>query len=67
MTGSDVYIGLSDLTLFPGDVIAAGSPEGTGMSLSVRDEQIFLNPDDEIVATIEGIGTLRHTVRAEEE
>ena len=37
------------------------------MSLSVRDEQIFLNLDDEIVATIGGIGTLRHTVRAEEE
>jgi 2-keto-4-pentenoate hydratase/2-oxohepta-3-ene-1,7-dioic acid hydratase in catechol pathway len=53
-------------TLFPGDVVAAGSPEGTGMSLSVRDEQIFLNPGDEIVATIEGIGTLNHTVREEQ-
>jgi 2-keto-4-pentenoate hydratase/2-oxohepta-3-ene-1,7-dioic acid hydratase in catechol pathway len=53
-------------TLFPADVVAAGSPEGTGMSLSVRDEQIFLNPGDEIVATIEGIGTLRHTVREEQ-
>jgi len=30
-------------------------------------EQIFLNPNDEIVATIEGIGTLRHTVRADPE
>lgn len=62
-----IEYGSEILTLFPGDVVAAGSPEGTGMSLSVRDEPIFLNPDDEIVATIEGIGTLRHTVRAEEE
>jgi 2-keto-4-pentenoate hydratase/2-oxohepta-3-ene-1,7-dioic acid hydratase in catechol pathway len=36
------------------------------MSLSVRDEPIFLNPGDQIVATIEGIGTLRHSVRAED-
>jgi len=60
-----IEYGSEILTLFPGDVIAAGSPEGTGMSLSVRDEQIFLNPGDEIVATIEGIGTLRHTLREE--
>lgn len=62
-----VEYGSEILTLFPGDVIAAGSPEGTGMSLSVRNEQVFLNPGDEIVATIEGIGTLRHTIRADEE
>jgi 2-keto-4-pentenoate hydratase/2-oxohepta-3-ene-1,7-dioic acid hydratase in catechol pathway len=61
-----IEYGSEILTLFPGDVIAAGSPEGTGMSLSVRDEPIFLNPGDEIVATIEGIGTLRHTVREED-
>jgi 2-keto-4-pentenoate hydratase/2-oxohepta-3-ene-1,7-dioic acid hydratase in catechol pathway len=61
-----VEYGSEILTLFPGDVVAAGSPEGTGMSLSVRDEPIFLNPGDQIVATIEGIGTLRHSVRAED-
>jgi 2-keto-4-pentenoate hydratase/2-oxohepta-3-ene-1,7-dioic acid hydratase in catechol pathway len=43
------------MTLFPGDVIAAGSPAGT--------EQIFLKAGDRIRATIEGIGTLNHTVK----
>ena len=52
-------------TLFPGDVIAAGSPAGTGMSRSVRPEQIFLKAGDKIVATIEGIGTLNHTVKTD--
>lgn len=60
-----VEYGSSILTLFPGDVIAAGSPAGTGMSRSVRPEQIFLKPGDKIVATIEGIGTLTHTVKSE--
>jgi 2-keto-4-pentenoate hydratase/2-oxohepta-3-ene-1,7-dioic acid hydratase in catechol pathway len=45
------------MTLFPGDVIAAGSP--------VRSEQIFLKPGDKIRATIDGIGTLNHTVKAD--
>lgn len=59
-----IEYGSSILTLFPGDVIAAGSPAGTGMSRSVRPEQIFLKPGDKITATIEGIGTLTHTVKA---
>lgn len=53
------------MTLFPGDVISAGSPAGTGMSRSVRPEQVFLKPGDKIVATIEGIGTLTHMARPE--
>jgi 2-keto-4-pentenoate hydratase/2-oxohepta-3-ene-1,7-dioic acid hydratase in catechol pathway len=53
------------MTLFPGDVVAAGSPAGTGMSRSVRPEQVFLKPGDRIVATIEGIGTMTHVARAE--
>ncbi len=57
--------GSSIMTLFPGDVIAAGSPAGTGMSRTVRPEQIFLKDGDKIVATIEGIGTLTHTAKAE--
>ena len=57
--------GSSIMTLFPGDVIAAGSPAGTGMSRTVRTEQIFLKDGDKIVATIDGIGTLNHTARAE--
>ncbi len=55
----------SVMTLFPGDVISAGSPAGTGMSRTVRAEQIFLKDGDEIVATIEGIGSMKHTARAE--
>jgi 2-keto-4-pentenoate hydratase/2-oxohepta-3-ene-1,7-dioic acid hydratase in catechol pathway len=60
-----IEYGSSILTLRPGDVIAAGSPAGTGMSRSVRPEQVFLRPGDKIVATIEGIGTLTHTARAD--
>ena len=60
-----IEYGSSIMTLFPGDVIAAGSPAGTGMSRTVRTEQIFLKDGDKIVATIEGIGTLTHTARAE--
>ena len=59
-----VEFGSSIMTLFPGDVIAAGSPAGTGMSRTVRAEQIFLKDGDKIVATIDGIGTLNHTARA---
>lgn len=53
------------MTLFPGDVIAGGSPAGTGMSRSVRPEQVFLKDGDQVVGTIEGIGTLTHKARAE--
>lgn len=60
-----VEYGSSVLTLFPGDVIASGSPAGTGMSRSVRPEQIWLKPGDKIVATIEGIGTMKHTIKAD--
>ena len=55
----------SILTMFPGDVIASGSPAGTGMSRSVRPEQIWLKPGDKIVASIEGIGTMTHSVKAD--
>lgn len=60
-----IEFGSSIMTLFPGDVVAGGSPAGTGMSRSVRPEQIFLKPGDKIVATIEGIGTMTHTAVAE--
>ena len=60
-----VEFGSSVMTLFPGDVIAAGSPAGTGMSRTVRAEQVFLKDGDKIEATIDGIGTLRHTARRE--
>jgi 2-keto-4-pentenoate hydratase/2-oxohepta-3-ene-1,7-dioic acid hydratase in catechol pathway len=60
-----IEYGSSIMTLFPGDVVAAGSPAGTGMSRSVRPEQVFLKPGDKIVATIEGIGTMTHVARPE--
>jgi len=60
-----IQYGSSVMTLFPGDVISAGSPAGTGMSRTVRTEQIFLKDGDKIVATIDGIGSMNHTARAE--
>jgi 2-keto-4-pentenoate hydratase/2-oxohepta-3-ene-1,7-dioic acid hydratase in catechol pathway len=61
-----IEYGSSILTLESGDVIAAGSPAGTGMSRSVRPEQVFLKPGDVVVATIEGIGSLTHKVKSDE-
>ena len=52
------------VTLMPGDVIGAGTSGGVGMGTSVRGEQVWLVAGDEITATIEGIGTLRHKVEA---
>jgi 2-keto-4-pentenoate hydratase/2-oxohepta-3-ene-1,7-dioic acid hydratase in catechol pathway len=63
--GELIEYSTSILTMFPGDVIASGSPAGTGMSRSVRPEQIWLKPGDKIVASIEGIGTLTHGVKAD--
>lgn len=59
--------GSAIITLESGDVIGGGSPSGTGMSRSVRPEQIFLKPGDVVVATIEGIGQLTHKIKAHEE
>jgi 2-keto-4-pentenoate hydratase/2-oxohepta-3-ene-1,7-dioic acid hydratase in catechol pathway len=55
----------SIITLYPGDVINNGTSGGVGMGTAVRGEQRFLQPGEEIVATIEGIGTLRLPVAAE--
>jgi len=62
-----IEYGSKIITLEPGDVIAGGSPAGTGMSRSVRPEQIWLKPGDKVVATIEGIGTLTHVVETEDQ
>ncbi len=56
----------SIVTLFPGDVINNGTSGGTGVGTAVRGEQRFLQAGEEIVATIDGIGTLRMPVVAEE-
>ena len=62
-----IEFGSSVITLYPGDVINNGTSGGTGAGTAVRGEQRFLQPGDEIVASIEGIGTLRMPVVAEKE
>lgn len=57
----------SIITLYPGDVINNGTSGGTGMGTAVRGAQRFLQPGEEVSATIEGIGTLRLPVVGEEE
>ena len=47
----------SVVELFPGDVIFTGSPFGVGQGLH---PQQFLQPGDEIVTSIESLGTLRN-------
>ena len=47
-------------TLQVGDVIATGTPTGVGMGRG-----IYLKPGDEIVASIDGIGSLTNKVAAE--
>lgn len=57
----------SIITLYPGDVINNGTSGGVGMGTAVRGEQRFLQPGEEVTATIDGIGTLRMPVIAEDE
>lgn len=47
------------ITLEPGDIIASGTPAGVGAG---RDPQEWMWPGDTVVATVEGIGTLRHPI-----
>jgi 2-keto-4-pentenoate hydratase/2-oxohepta-3-ene-1,7-dioic acid hydratase in catechol pathway len=56
----------SVITLHPGDVINNGTSGGVGMGTAVRGEQRFLQPGEEITATIDGIGTLRMPTVGEE-
>jgi 2,4-didehydro-3-deoxy-L-rhamnonate hydrolase len=46
----------SIVTLWPGDVIFTGTPDGVGVA---RKPPRFLQPGDTLLSTIEGIGTLR--------
>jgi 2-keto-4-pentenoate hydratase/2-oxohepta-3-ene-1,7-dioic acid hydratase in catechol pathway len=48
----------SIVTLFPGDVVNAGTSGGVGMGTAVRGKQMFLKAGDVITAAIDGIGTL---------
>ncbi|MEN6532515.1 MAG: fumarylacetoacetate hydrolase family protein [Bryobacteraceae bacterium] len=45
------------VTLEPGDIIATGTPEGTGMARGIQ-----LKPGDRLRGEIEGLGTLENTV-----
>ncbi|QHG85533.1 fumarylacetoacetate hydrolase family protein (plasmid) [Rhodococcus rhodochrous] len=50
----------SVVTLQPGDLIFTGTPDGVGFA---RTPQRFLQDGDELITTIEGIGTMKHTMR----
>ncbi|MGE5290791.1 MAG: fumarylacetoacetate hydrolase family protein [Micromonosporaceae bacterium] len=51
-------------TLHPGDVIATGTPGGVGFA---RQPPVWLTPGDVIEVTVEGVGTIRNRVVAEED
>ncbi|MDX1498509.1 MAG: fumarylacetoacetate hydrolase family protein [Woeseiaceae bacterium] len=50
----------SKMTLWPGDVIATGTPAGVGNG---RNPPVYLKPGDTVEITIEGIGTLVTPIR----
>ena len=50
-------------TLHPGDVIATGTPGGVGFA---RTPPVWLTPGDVIEVTVEGVGTIRNRIVAEE-
>ena len=50
----------SGMTLLPGTIIATGTPSGVGLGFHPPK---FLQSGDVVACTIEGIGTLRNTVR----
>ena len=51
----------STLTLYPGDVISSGTPDGVGAG---RKPPEYLKPGDVVTITIDGIGTLTTPMRA---
>jgi 2-keto-4-pentenoate hydratase/2-oxohepta-3-ene-1,7-dioic acid hydratase in catechol pathway len=51
----------SILTLYPGDVISSGTPDGVGAG---RKPPEFLKPGDVVTIEIDGIGTLRTPMKA---
>jgi 2-keto-4-pentenoate hydratase/2-oxohepta-3-ene-1,7-dioic acid hydratase in catechol pathway len=52
----------SVMTLEPGDVISTGTPAGVGFA---RKPPRFLQPGDDVVVRVEGLGELRNPVAAE--
>jgi 2-keto-4-pentenoate hydratase/2-oxohepta-3-ene-1,7-dioic acid hydratase in catechol pathway len=51
------------MRLTPGDLIATGTPAGTG---DEQDPPQYLEAGDEVVIEVSGVGTLKNTVAAEE-
>jgi 2,4-didehydro-3-deoxy-L-rhamnonate hydrolase len=47
--------------LLPGDVVFTGTPAGVGLA---RRPPRFLQPGEQLVSRIEGIGEMRHTFRS---
>jgi len=52
----------SVFTLEPGDVVSTGTPSGVGFA---RKPPVYLQPGDEVVVRVEGLGELRNPVVAE--
>ncbi|MGM0590114.1 MAG: fumarylacetoacetate hydrolase family protein [Halobacteriota archaeon] len=52
------------MTLYPGDVVATGTPPGVGVH---RDPPLLLEEGDEVTIEVEDVGALRNTIVAEEE
>jgi 2-keto-4-pentenoate hydratase/2-oxohepta-3-ene-1,7-dioic acid hydratase in catechol pathway len=48
------------ITLYPGDVIATGTPAGVGMGMN---PPTYLKPEDTVRIEIDGIGVLENPVR----
>jgi 2-keto-4-pentenoate hydratase/2-oxohepta-3-ene-1,7-dioic acid hydratase in catechol pathway len=46
-----------DITLYPGDIVSTGTPEGVGI---FRDPPVVLHPGDVVECWVEGIGTLKN-------
>ena len=46
------------ITLYPGDLLFTGTPEGVGHG---RDPQRYIDPNQVLVSTIDGIGEQRQT------
>ena len=51
------------ITLYPGDLIFTGTPEGVGLG---REPQRWLQPGETLVSSVEGIGEIRQLFVAEE-
>jgi 2-keto-4-pentenoate hydratase/2-oxohepta-3-ene-1,7-dioic acid hydratase in catechol pathway len=61
---SELVARLSEtITLYPGDLIFTGTPEGVGLG---RDPQRWLQPGETLVSSVEGIGEIRQLFVAEE-